>query len=182
MKYNAMRGIAMNSGRIMASFLGENNALTLAMSKAVAIADVIIQAQRAKMGAMALSPATGGQPAVSWIQAQQYISLAAIAAQTFVKPKEAAAGAMVGRAAGTPATGDHQLYKLSPGELVSPRDTAQAVVEREAAAHASRYNDNEDEDEDEDMGQQVTIELSDDASDFIFAQQRQNRALATGVY
>ena len=183
-KHDAAKGLASASAEFMTTLLGKSNIVSLALTKAMAISDVIIKAKMATMSAIALSPKTVGEPMVSMIRMQKYISLATIAAQTLVKPKAAAAGAMVGRAAGTPATGDHQLYNLSPGELVSPRDTAQGVIEREAAQHASRYNDNEDMDDADDMEgkQEVVIELSDDASDFIFAQQRRNEALAAGVY
>lgn len=107
-------------------------------------------------------------------------ALAVVGAQTF-SPKSAQTGALVRQEPGSPASGDHQLYRLSPGEFVNPRDQAQKVIDMQAAQKG--YNTAKDltDDDETDAEQQVMIGLQPDISDFIFAEHRENLALGTGV-
>ena len=162
--------------------LGEGNALSLALNKAAAVAEIIVNTERAKISAVA---ATGGipgaaAPVIALLEANRVTSLALVAAQTF---KKAQSGTLVPQSPGTPAFGDNQLYKLEPGELVMPKDRAGEVID--LLAKQQGYNTAKDlmtEDEEEDAPEQeVIVGLQPDASDFIFTEQRENDALGTGV-
>ena len=97
------------------------------------------------------------------------------------KPPGMREGGRVGRAAGTPATGDHQMAFLEPKELVTPKENADDVVDMQARMKGYKNQDIDDEMEEESRNQHITLGLEDDISDFIFVKRRMNQSLGIGV-
>ena len=79
-----------------------------------------------------------------------------------------------------PARGDNQLMLLEPGEKITPADDV--AKDRMAADLIIDALGKRGEDEDEeDRGGEIEISFAQNASDFIEADLRQNRALGIGV-
>lgn len=140
--------------------------------QAFAIAEVLINGQRGAAQARAVL-APFGEPVAAQIQIASGINAAVIAAQTVAGFSGAQDGAVVGGLNGTRAGGDRRPFMLEDGELIVPRRNFDEVVEAVAISRGFT-NDSASE-----SNVNVMLDLTDNASKFITAQQFENNQLGT---
>ena len=145
--------------------------------RAARIAETIMNTASGIMNAFATMPTPAAFVAAGAIGTTGAVQLATIMDQ---RPPGMRKGGVVKREAGTPSTGDHQLAYLEPGELVTPKESKDDVVEMEAIRKGYKNLDENDEDNNR-MGGHITLGLEDDLADFVFIKRRMNSSLNIGV-
>lgn len=157
-----------------------NNALSKNVGRAASITQILLDAPRAAMGAYAaLAPIPFVGPALGAAAAAAALLYSK---EQLVAVREAQTGGLVTRLAGTPAIGDHQPFLLEPGENIQPRDDVR--LQRKASmaildALGTRGGDDFFEDDTQNVN--VELDLSDSASDVVFASRIQRQELGYGV-
>ncbi len=174
LKYSAIKNITIDGLTAISTMDEKYKRIAFLASQAFAIADIAIKTAQGVAFALT-TPAT--YSAVPFIIAQGAAQSAVVIAQTFAAPK-AQTGGIVGRAMGTPPSGDHQLMFAEPGEMITPgRD-----VEMNRMASEIIVNSNKETEEGEDpepLG--IDINFMGQYSEILEAEQRENRALGIGV-
>lgn len=148
------------------------------LAQTAAVAQTIMNTATGIMKAHAEVPWPG-----SWVQAAAVgtagaVQLATIFAQ---KPPGMRKGGIVGRAPGTPSTGDYQMAYLEPGELVTPKESRDETIDTMARKKGYNNQDIDDDMERERTTPHFTIGMEDDISDFVFVKRRMNQSLNIGV-
>ena len=150
------------------------------LAQAMAVTQTIMNTATGVMKAFA-DPTMGylgSKVAAAAVVAEGLVQLAVIDSQ---QPPGMRRGGIVPRRAGTPATGDHQMAYLEPGELVTPKDDAQETVDMQARRQIARQQDFDEGIDAEGNTQRVIIGFDDDISDFVFVKRRMNQSLNIGV-
>lgn len=156
---SARLGLLGSFGNLSAALVGDNNKLTFALQKAGAIAQTIVATNLGAAQALALGPL--GIPVAATIKTAGYINLAAIAATTI---QGLADGGLVTGGSRSPNGVDTIPAMLQTGELVTPRNNFDEVVESVAR---QRGFVQEDESTGSSENINVTVGFTDDAIEYI---------------
>ena len=146
--------------------------------KAARIAETIMNTASGIMNAFATMPTPAAFVAAGAIGTTGAVQLATIMDQ---QPPGMRRGGVVQRMRGTPGTGDRQMAFLEPGELVSPKEDKDDIVDTEARRMGYKNIDIDDDEEQEKTGGHFTLGLEDNISDFVFIKRRMNQSLGIGV-
>ena len=170
-----------NFGSAMTSLLGRENKAAFYLNKAISLTDIAMDTARGIMKAKANSPLTLGMPWAGIIGATGAAQAAVVLAQRPPKAARAQRGGLVGRAFGTPSTGDFQPVMAEAGELILPRDdvklsrqASKIIIEREGERERDTFFEDQ-------RPVEVDIMFQGEASSLIEAQRRENLALGIGI-
>ena len=182
MKTDASLGLVKTLVNGVANFTDSNNRYVFAATKALALAEIVVNTMRGIAASNKLGAPQG--PILAKIIKYQGIAAGAIVAATAFKgpPKPVAAqkGALIERLPSGPQFGDSVSVMAEPGELMLPRKNAEQAIDDQARRKGYNQID-EDEDDELDREEEIMIGLQPDAADFINIETRRNRALQIGV-
>ena len=168
----------------MQGYYGAHNRELFYLQQAASLAQVYLSMSEGLMRAAAILPTN---PILAGIAKAAIITTAGFSVANILKqepppePKGFQTGGIVPRLSGSSATGDRQLAYLEAGELVTPRASAEDEVDRRARQKGyNRVDQDMDEDQAQDY-QEMRVSFEETISDYVFTQQRRNRALGIGV-